>query len=139
MKTLSPVKKQIGAVFVIVHNMPRAVEWYREILGLPSDEEFTRNTDPDVKTIYSIPLGNTSLLLDSIHRDEIKPSENHLFFFDTDDIEATYAFMKSKKVDIVSPIEGANGPRFFAVNDSEGNRIMFCEEQQNERLNGLLK
>lgn len=125
----SPVKKSIGAVFVIVNNMPRAVEWYREILGLPKDEEYTRTADPEVKTIYSISLGNTTLLLDSIHRDEIKPSENHLFFFDTDDIEATYEFMKSKNVDIVSPMEGTNGPRFFVVKDSEGNRIMFCEDK----------
>lgn len=127
---VSPVLPKVGAVFIIVTNMPRAVAWYRDILGLPKDEEFARHADPEAQTIYSIPLGNTTLLLDSIHRDELKPSENHLFFFDTDDIEATYAYMKSRNVDIVSPIEGSNGPRFFTVNDSEGNRIMFCEEKK---------
>ncbi|SEQ75333.1 VOC family protein [Piscibacillus halophilus] len=123
------VKNRIGAVFVIVNNMPRAVKWYRELLDLPNDDEFVNNTDPHIKTIYPISLENTELLLDSMHREEIKPSENHLFFFDTDNIEETYQAMESKGVNILSPIEGDGGVKFFTIEDSEGNRIMFCEEK----------
>lgn len=112
-----------------MEDMPRAVKWYRDILGMSEDNEFMRTASPDMQTIYSIPLGKTNLILDSIHRDTLKPSPNHLFMFDTDDIDETYASMKRKNVNIITDIEGTGGVRFFEVLDSEGNRIMFCEEK----------
>lgn len=124
----SPVKQQIGGVFIIVENMPRAVKWYRDILGLPEDKDFVYNTASDVQTIYSIQLGKTGLILDSIHRDTLKPSNNHLFMFDTDDIYTTYDFLKNKDVDIISDVVDSGDVKFFEVLDSEGNKIMFCEE-----------
>lgn len=129
MKTDSPVSTNIGGVFVIVKNMPRAVQWYREILGFPEDEEFIKTATPDMKTIYSIPLGKTNLILDSIHRDTLMPSANHLFMFDTNNIEETYEYMKQKNINILSEIQGAEDVKFFEVLDSEGNKIMLCEEK----------
>ncbi|CAG9622556.1 VOC family protein [Sutcliffiella rhizosphaerae] len=120
----------IGGVFVIVNQMPRAVKWYRDIMGLPEDDEFMSTATPDMQTIYSIPLGSTNLILDSIHRETLKPSPNHLFMFDTENIDETYKTMKKKNVDVISSIEGSGSVRFFEVYDSEGNKIMFCEEKQ---------
>lgn len=128
MRTNSPVRLNIGGVFVIVKHMPRAVKWYREMLGLPEDDEYMQTATPDMETIYSIPLGKTNLILDSIHRDILTPSSNHLFMFDTDNIDETYEFMKQKGIKIVSEIEGDQDVRFFEVLDSEGNKIMFCTE-----------
>jgi predicted enzyme related to lactoylglutathione lyase len=125
----SPVNQHIGGVFIIVNNMPRAVEWYRDILGLSADKEFINNSSPDIQTIYSLSMGKTALILDSIHRDTLNPSQNHLFFFDTDNIKETYEYMKKKNVNIASEIEGTNGVRFFEVIDPEGNKIMFCETE----------
>lgn len=130
MKTDSPVSPNIGGVFVIVKNMPRAVQWYREILGFPEDEKFMKTATPDMKTIYSIPLGKTNLILDSIHRDTLTPSSNHLFMFDTKNIEETYEYMKQKGVSILSEVQGAEDVKFFEVLDSEGNKIMLCEEKR---------
>lgn len=128
MRTNSPVRLNIGGVFVIVKHMPRAVKWYREMLGLPEDDEYMQTVTPDMETIYSIPLGKTNLILDSIHRDILTPSSNHLFMFDTDNIDETYEFMKQKGIKIVSEIEGDQDVSFFEVLDSEGNKIMFCTE-----------
>lgn len=128
MKINNPISLNVGGVFVIVQNMPRAVKWYRDILGLPEDNEFMQTATPEMKTIYSISLGNTILLLDSIHRETLQPSANHLFMFDTDDVEETYEFMKQKKVQILSDIEGDDEIKFFEVLDSEGNKIMFAQE-----------
>ncbi|WP_078596163.1 VOC family protein [Evansella clarkii] len=130
MERHSAIRPNIGGVFAIVNQMPRAVKWYRDILGLPEDEEFMQTATPDMKTIYSIPLGGTNLILDSMHRDTLRPSTNHLFMIDTDDIEKTYEFLKQKKADIQSDIEGGEGVKFFEVLDSEGNKIMFCEEKE---------
>ncbi|MFA1822333.1 VOC family protein [Virgibacillus oceani] len=121
MKTNSPVRQSIGGVFV---------KWYREILGLTEDDEFMQTATPDMKTIYSIPLGKTSLILDSIHRDKLMPSANHLFMFDSDNIEETYEFLKQKHVHILTEIEGGEDVKFFEVLDSEGNKILFCEEMK---------
>ncbi|TMW70753.1 VOC family protein [Alteribacter natronophilus] len=123
----SPVKSHIGGVFVMVKNMPRAVSWYRELLDLPADDAFTRETPEDIRTIYSLSMGKTDLILDSMHRDELSPSPNHLFYFDTDDIEETFDDLKRKNVTITSGIEGGNGVRFFGIEDPEGNRLMVCE------------
>jgi predicted enzyme related to lactoylglutathione lyase len=65
-----------------------------------------------------------------MHRDRLRPSTNHLFMIDTDDIEKTYEYMKQKKADIQSDIEGEERVKFFEVLDSEGNKIMFCEEKE---------
>lgn len=130
MERHSAIRHSIGGVFVIVNQMPRAVKWYREMLGFPEDEEFMQTATPEMKTVYSMPLGKTNLILDSIHRDTLRPSPNHLFMLDTDDIEKTYEFMKQKKADIQSDIEWEAGVKFFEVLDCEGNKIMFCEEKE---------
>ncbi|MBM7095112.1 VOC family protein [Bacillus sp. H-16] len=122
-----PVKHQIGGVFVIVRNMPRAVAWYRDILGLEPDEAFVKNTAEDCRTIYSISMGKTDLILDSMHRETLTPSPNHLFFFETDDIKRTYDYVKQKNARGVSEIEGHVDVSFFEVMDPEGNKVMFCE------------
>ncbi|MGP4071856.1 VOC family protein [Piscibacillus sp. B03] len=125
----SSVKTNVGGVFVMVENMPRAVKWYRELLDLPQDDQFINSTDANIKTIYSISLNNTELILDSMHRRELNPSSNHLFLFDTEDIEATYEKVLQKNIKIISPIEGEEGLKFFTIEDCEGNRFMFCEEE----------
>lgn len=122
------MKYYVGGVFVIVENMPRAVKFYRDILDLPGDEEFVNNSPEDIRTIYSIELGETPLILDSIHLGELKPSENHLFMFDTEDIYASYESMKEKGVNLISEVVESGDIKFFELLDSEGNKLMFCEE-----------
>ncbi|QFT87922.1 Glyoxalase-like domain protein [Bacillus sp. THAF10] len=131
-KTSSPVKLHIGGIFVVVNEMPRAVKWYREILGLPEDASFMRSATPDMQTIYSIPLGKTNLILDSMHRDNLTPSPNHLFMLDTDNINQTYEFVKALGVHVLTNIQDVGDVKFFEVLDSEGNKLMFCEETEKE-------
>ncbi len=110
-----------GGVFVHVTDMGRAIRWYRDLLGLPADEQ------ADPSTIYALPTqGGSSLLLDANHPGTQR-QDSALFMFDTDDIEASHAFMQAKGIEMVGGIERGGGVSFFSFRDLDGNRLMVCQ------------
>ncbi|WP_240186225.1 hypothetical protein [Lysinibacillus fusiformis] len=56
----TPIKNRIGAVFIPVCNLKKAIEWYRKIIGLEGGEEHFGH-------LYVAPMEETaSLILDAI-------------------------------------------------------------------------
>jgi catechol 2,3-dioxygenase-like lactoylglutathione lyase family enzyme len=117
----------IGNVFVPVTNMPRAVAWYRNILGLKPDEKYAEGADPEERTVYAIRLEHVSLLLDSMQRETLKPSPNQLFTFETQSLREAYSYLKEKGVEFgISEEEILGNPnrKAFQFLDCEGNSLI---------------
>lgn len=122
-----PFESRIGNVFVPVGNMPKAVMWYRDIFGLKPDENYTKDSDPQVRTVYSIKLHEISLLLDSMQRESLSASPNHLFTLETNDLHEAYRYLKDKGVEFTDTEETILGNpqrRAFGFKDSEGNILI---------------
>jgi catechol 2,3-dioxygenase-like lactoylglutathione lyase family enzyme len=122
-----PFQSAIRKVFVPVNDMPRAVAWYRDILGLKPDPKYVASSNPEERTVYSIKLEQVTLLLDSMHRETLKPSPNHLFAFDTNDLREAYRYLKGKGVEFTASEEAILGEperKAFGFKDSEGNLLI---------------
>lgn len=122
-----PFQFGIGNVFVPVTNMPRAVIWYRELLGLKPDSKYSEASDPQERTVYAIRLQHVTLLLDSMKLETIVPSPNQLFTFETRDLKRAFAYLKDKSVTFTEPeetIANDSGRRAFGFKDSEGNVLI---------------
>ncbi|MBP1997033.1 VOC family protein [Paenibacillus eucommiae] len=125
-----PIDSKIGAVFVPVTNMNYSVNWYKKLLGHPLDPKFADHEKSEERTVYSIHLGETTLLLDSMNRDELKASPNHLFFFSTKDILKSFQHLVELQIEIVNPKENeiTKDSRVIVIKDPDGNRIMIHRE-----------
>jgi predicted enzyme related to lactoylglutathione lyase len=110
--------------------MNRSVTWYKKLLDHPLDPKFSENEKSEERTVYSIELGETTLLLDSMNRDELKASSNHLFFFSTNDIIKSFQHLVELKVEIVNSKENeiTKDSRVIVIKDPDGNRIIIHRE-----------
>lgn len=117
---ISPIHHQIGAVFIPVSDMPRAIEWYSRLLGLPP-----RETSHEGK-IYDLPVsGDTAIILDA-HK-PVTNSSQPLFFFWTDDIRAAYAFLKASDIELLTEPEDIGSVTTLAFKDPDNNLLMVCQ------------
>src|SRR5689334_13769597 len=88
----SPLLNQVNAIFIHVSDMPKAVEWYSRLLGLNKHYEGA----PEERTVYGIKMGNgITLLLDSMRRDRLSPSNNALFYFNSPDMKEAYDYIRA--------------------------------------------
>ncbi|XEC96758.1 VOC family protein [Paenibacillus tarimensis] len=117
----SPIRNHVGAVYVPVRDMNRAVTWYNRLLGRDRDVNYNPEVPSEEKTIYSLALGETNILLDSIGRDHVRASKNVLFNLKTDDLHASYQYLKEMKANILTPEEDAIYSIMLA--DPDGNLI----------------
>lgn len=116
----SPVQNQIGAVFIPVSDMQRAIAWYSALLGLPQTE-----TSHEGK-IYNLPMrGDTALMLDA-HK-PVSNSSQPLCFFWTDDILATYDFLKQQEIEPLDVPEDIGSVTTLTFKDPDGNLLMACQ------------
>lgn len=117
----SPIKTQVNTIFVHVRDLKRAVKWYSKLLGV--SYELEEVTDP----VHNIMLNrHTGLTLDAGPANvdkEKNPSPYPLFNFHTDDINASYAFVKSLGVTIDLDIVDFEDFSFFTVKDPDDNMI----------------
>ncbi len=121
----SPITNRIGAVFLHVSDMDRAVKWYSELLGLP--EQPTSHEG----TIYSVPVdGGSDLLLDSNMKDRTSHHNKTQFFFETNNLNESYEYVKGKGIEIVTEIEVHDQISFFTFRDPDGNVLMICEDKR---------
>jgi catechol 2,3-dioxygenase-like lactoylglutathione lyase family enzyme len=115
----SPIKNQIGPVFIPVSNIENARDWYCTILGLPNDGDILSGH------LYIIPMqGTTGIILDSKIYSADKVFKTPMFHFNTDDIKESYEFMRSKKVEIITEVEHGH---WFNFKDMDGNLMMVCK------------
>ncbi|CAM3787209.1 hypothetical protein GCM10009865_34140 [Aeromicrobium ponti] len=121
----SPVKNHVGAIFIHVKDMNRAIAFYSALLGLPKKDTAHEGT------IYDLPVsGGSGIILDANKGIVAKQDAKPLFFFDTNDIYQSYDYVKSINAEIFSEIEEHGDISFFNFRDSEGNLLMICEDKR---------
>lgn len=121
----NPVKNKVGAIFIHVKDMNRAIDFYSKLLGLPRKETAHEGT------IYDLTVsGGSGIILDANKGVVSKQDAKPLFFFDTNDIYKSYEHVKSIKAEIFSKIEEHGDISFFNFRDSEGNLLMVCEDKR---------
>lgn len=116
----SPVQNQIGAVFIPVSNMQRAIAWYSTLLGFPQTEASHEGK------IYNLPMGgDTALMLDA-HK-PVTNSSQPLCFFWTDDIRTAYDFLKQQEIELLGVPEDIGSITTLTFKDPDGNLLMVCQ------------
>ena len=115
---MTPILNQISAVFIPVKNIEVAKEWYCDLLGLEADGDIIAGH------LYIVPMNGTGLVLDSKIYSDKTIFQTPAFHFDTKDIEAAFAFMKKKGIELVTEIENGH---WFNFKDPDGNVLMICE------------
>jgi predicted enzyme related to lactoylglutathione lyase len=122
---VTPIKNEMGAVFVHVSDLKKSVEWYSKLLGF--DVEDREITSP----VYNIPIrGTTGLTLDDHTFDpnfKRQPGSGPIFNFMVEDIDRAYSFIQESGIEIVREIERI-GEHFawFNFADPDGNVLMAC-------------
>ena len=100
-----------------VHDMRRAVDWYRDIFGLEILFQ-----GGDCHTEFALPLPGARLALSLAGREKSIHKAARLFLR-TDDIQAVEEHLKAEGVPL-KPIENVDdGVRILWVEDSEGNHL----------------
>ncbi|MFD2043263.1 VOC family protein [Ornithinibacillus salinisoli] len=119
----SPIKNKINTVFVPVRDIGKAKNWYENILGVKGEVMHGHLFVADMK--------DTGLILDEMPAwrskgEDITPFRAPAVQFGTDDIEASYQFMKENGVELVGEIQYGH---FFVFKDLDGNMLMVMQDQ----------
>jgi len=122
----SPIKREVGSVFIPVRDIDRTRAWYRDVLGLAVGEV-------EWGHLCSIQMDNgPGLLLDQKLTPDgagaaVQIGAYPLFMFFTDDIDASLSFLRARGVEILEYGGTAiqNG-HWFNFRDCEGNMLMVC-------------
>ncbi len=120
----SPVKNKINLVFIPVSDVEKAKQWYEKILGIQDGEVHFGH-------LFAAGMDEGSgMILDTMPmwRDENGklPTLNvPAIQFGTEDVHASYQFMKENGVELVTEIQHG---QFFVFKDPDGNMLMVCED-----------
>ena len=117
------INNRIGAVFVHVTDMQRAIDWYSTLLGVPSHQTSHEGL------IYDVPMdGPTGLTLDGhAHaRGTFRPG-GPLLMLHADDIRLAHTFALAHAQD-VGPVENIGTVSVFPLSDPDGNRLIIYAE-----------
>lgn len=117
-KEKSPIMNEVGAIFVPVRDIEKARDWYCDLLGMEADGEVLFGH------LYMLPMEKSDVVLDSKIYEEGKTLQTPAFHFNTNDIHASYQFMKDKGVELVTDIQQDH---FFNFKDPDGNLLMVCK------------
>jgi catechol 2,3-dioxygenase-like lactoylglutathione lyase family enzyme len=119
----TPIKNRIGGVFIPVRDLDKAKEWYSRILGLEGGEIFFDH-------IFTAPMeGTAGLVLDTMPKwrneaGDISTYQAPSIQFLTNDLHASYQFMKDQNVELVTEILD---DFYFVFKDLDGNLLMICK------------
>ncbi|TCC62119.1 VOC family protein [Kribbella pittospori] len=119
----SPIHNRIGAVFVHVTDMQRAIDWYGDLLGVPRQQASHEGL------IYDVPMdGPTGLTLDGhAHaRGTFRPGEP-LLMLHADDIQAAHSFAVEHATE-VGAVEDIGSVSVFHLADPDGNKLIVYAE-----------
>ncbi len=115
------IQQSIGAVFIPVSEMQRAIKWYSWLFGLPVGGTSHEGT------IYDLPMnGETGLILDA-NKPVVQNSSQPLCYFWTSDIHAAYDFLHQNGVSIVGDILDIGSVSFLTFKDPDSNLLMICQ------------
>ncbi len=131
-----PVKNRVGGLFVPVRNVTKARAWYRELLGMPVDDE-----PLDGQHLCVIPLeGDRDLVLDEMpmwggdQPDGPPTYRTPAFMFDTDDVYAAHVHVRECGADVVTDVHEFDDQGWFVFRDLDGNLLMVCGGNSTARL-----
>ncbi|MCR8644410.1 VOC family protein [Paenibacillus sp. N1-5-1-14] len=115
----SPIKNQIGSIFIPVSNIEAARDWYCRILQVSTTNEIIYGH------LFIVPMqGTAGIILDSKIYAPERVFQTPVFQFTTDDIEEAYAYMQEQGVQLVTGIEHGH---WFNFKDPDGNLLMICK------------
>jgi predicted enzyme related to lactoylglutathione lyase len=107
-------------VFIPVSDMPRAIDWYSRLLGLPVD-----GTSHEGR-IYDLPMQDgPGLILDG-HRPVANSSQPLLFFW-TDDLRAAHGYLLDNDIEMVGDIADIGSVQTLTLRDPDHNLLMVCQ------------
>ncbi|AWB47102.1 glyoxalase [Paenibacillus sp. CAA11] len=123
-KRVSPIKNQVGSIFVPVRDIERSRSWYCQVLGL-------RESDCEIMNghLCPLPMNGVGVILDTMPRwggdkpEGAPPIETPVFMLLTDDLEGSLAYMRELGAEVVTEIEHDH---WFVVKDPDGNKLMIC-------------
>jgi predicted enzyme related to lactoylglutathione lyase len=118
-----PLQNNIGAVFIPVSDMPRAIAWYSRLFDLPVE------TTTHEGRIYNVPMaGEAGLILDG-HRPVANSSQPVCFFW-TSDIWAVESFLRANSIEIVRDgVQDIGGLFTLTFQDPDGNLLMASQRK----------
>lgn len=115
----------IGGIFLKFKDPTVMREWYKSILGMPTNDygvlfEFNGNNS---QTKGQLQLGTFPADSDYFG----KESQQTMINFRVDDLVAFQTVLKERKVKIVDTLEAFSYGKFLHIEDPEGNRIELWE------------
>ncbi|MCA1029739.1 VOC family protein [Bacillus timonensis] len=123
----NPVMNRVGAIFIHVTDMNRAIHFYSNLFGLPIHETAHEGT------IYDLPVsGGSQIILDSNKSHLPNEGEKARLFFDTNNLQQSYHHVRDLGAEIYSEIEEHGDISFFTFRDTEGNLMMICEDKRRQ-------
>ncbi|UVI31471.1 VOC family protein [Paenibacillus spongiae] len=121
----SPIRNEVGGVFIPVKDVERAREWYCRLLGIPADCEIMFGH------LCPLQMQGVGLILDTMpmwggDRPGGAPHiSTPVCMLLTNDLDASYAYAQEQGMELVSAIEHNH---WFVLKDPDGNLIMICRE-----------
>ncbi|MDP6070692.1 MAG: VOC family protein [SAR202 cluster bacterium] len=103
-----------------VQDKDRALRFWEDVLGV---KQIPSQVESDHLYWLQLPSGAMVHLVE--HADAPSMPAHH-GAFEVDDIEAAYAFIRSKGVETTELKTRDDGQREFKLNDSEGNQVEIC-------------
>ncbi|MFA1822334.1 VOC family protein [Virgibacillus oceani] len=119
----SPIQREVGGVFIPVKNVEKAKTWYCKMLGIPESGKV------EFGHLYVLPMEGVDVILDEMPRwsgnneGGTASYQAPAFMFRTEDIYASYEYMKMMGADLVTEVENN---QWFVFKDPDGNHIMVC-------------
>lgn len=120
----TPLLNRTGAIFIPVRDIEKARDWYCRILGIPSDTARIMNGH-----LCPLPVEGSGIILDTMPgwggKEPGGPPtfQTPAFMLLTDDLAASYEFMREQGAELVSEIEHDH---WFVFKDPDCNMIMVC-------------
>ncbi|WP_199615119.1 VOC family protein [Paenibacillus alkalitolerans] len=123
--TVSPIKNKLGTVFIPVRDIERSRDWYCNLLGISKDECKIMHGH-----LCPLPMqGTAGIILDTMPMwggNEPGGAPNirvPAVMLLTDDLQASYQFVKDNDVTMVTEIEFDH---WFVIKDPDENLLMIC-------------
>lgn len=116
--------KDVATVFYPVHDVERALKFYRDKLGL-------RITGRPLKKWVKVGVGSSHLALDGYW----KKSSGAVIILEVRDIDAAYESLRSKRVKFLGPLLKHSWGKNASFQDSEGNILQLFERPKRKSAN----
>ncbi|WP_077324201.1 VOC family protein [Virgibacillus siamensis] len=119
----SPIKNKVTTVFIPVRDIEKSKEWYSRMLGIEDGEVMFNH-------LFIAKMEGTGMILDQMPmwRDEhgnISPLNVPAIQLATDDVNASYQFMRDNDVEVVTEVMDNH---WFVFKDPDGNMLMVCQD-----------